>query len=96
MTANDNVARMIHHHDNGSQYQALPSRNGSFRPASTPPWDRSAMPGINALAESTIGLFKTEKIDRQAPWKTLSDVACALPAADSPQRSTSNDISTIV
>ena len=28
----------------------------------------------NALAETTIGLFKTEKIYREGPWKTLSDV----------------------
>ena len=31
----------------------------------------------NALAESTIGLFKTEKIRREGPWKTLSDVELA-------------------
>ena len=57
----------------------------------------------NALAESTIGLFKTEKIRREGPWKTLADVElatlewvdwfnnadCTLPAADSPQRSSS-------
>ena len=31
----------------------------------------------NALAESTIGLYKTEKIRREGPWKTLSDVELA-------------------
>jgi putative transposase len=31
----------------------------------------------NALAESTIGLFKTEKIRREGPWKTLSEVELA-------------------
>ena len=31
----------------------------------------------NALAETTIGLFKTEKIRREGPWKTLSDVELA-------------------
>jgi transposase InsO family protein len=31
----------------------------------------------NALAESTIGLFKAEKIRREGPWKTLSDVELA-------------------
>jgi putative transposase len=31
----------------------------------------------NALAESTIGLFKTEKIRREGPWKTLADVELA-------------------
>ena len=28
----------------------------------------------NALAETTIGLYKTEKIHRRGPWKTLADV----------------------
>jgi putative transposase len=31
----------------------------------------------NALAESTIGLYKTEKIRRDGPWKTLADVELA-------------------
>ena len=31
----------------------------------------------NALAESTIGLYKTEKIYRDGPWKTLSEVELA-------------------
>ncbi len=31
----------------------------------------------NALAESTIGLFKTELIARHGPWKTFTDVEFA-------------------
>jgi len=31
----------------------------------------------NALAETTIGLFKTEKIRREGPWMTLADVELA-------------------
>jgi putative transposase len=31
----------------------------------------------NALAESTIGLFKTELIRRGGPWRTLDDVEIA-------------------
>ena len=31
----------------------------------------------NALAETTIGLYKTEMIRREGPWKTLSDVELA-------------------
>ncbi len=33
--------------------------------------------GVNALAESTIGLFKTELIRRRGPWRTLDDVEIA-------------------
>jgi putative transposase len=31
----------------------------------------------NALMESTIGLYKTELIKKQGPWKTLADVELA-------------------
>jgi putative transposase len=31
----------------------------------------------NALMESTIGLYKTELIKRQGPWRTLADVEIA-------------------
>jgi putative transposase len=31
----------------------------------------------NALAESVIGLFKTELINRHGPWKTFTDVEFA-------------------
>ena len=31
----------------------------------------------NALAESVIGLYKTEVIRRKGPWRTLEAVACA-------------------
>ncbi|QYG91177.1 transposase [Iamia sp. SCSIO 61187] len=32
---------------------------------------------INALAESTIGLYKTELVHRDAPWRTLGDLELA-------------------
>jgi putative transposase len=68
---------LIHHSDAGSQYT-------SFRLAA-----HLAAEGIaasigsvgdaydNALMESTIGLYKTELINRQRPWRTLADVEIA-------------------
>jgi putative transposase len=68
---------LIHHSDAGSQYT-------SFRLAA-----HLAAEGIaasigsvgdaydNALMESTIGLYKTELINRQGPWRTLTDVELA-------------------
>jgi putative transposase len=68
---------LIHHSDAGSQYVSL---------ALT---ERLAALGIrasigtvadaydNAMAESTIGLFKTELIRRRGPWRTLDDVEIA-------------------
>ncbi|MFE9614329.1 IS3 family transposase, partial [Streptomyces sp. NPDC006012] len=69
--------KLIHHSDTGSQYT-------SFRLA-----EHLDTAGIaasigsvgdaydNALMESTIGLYKTELIKPQRPWKTLSQVDLA-------------------
>ena len=68
---------LTHHHDNGSQYTSI-----AFT-------ERLAAAGIdasvgavgdaldNALAESVIGLFKTELIRRRGPWRTVEHVEAA-------------------
>ncbi len=68
---------LTHHHDNGSQYMSI-----AFT-------ERLAAAGIdasvgavgdaldNALAESVIGLFKTELIRRSGPWRTAEHVEAA-------------------
>lgn len=69
---------LIHHSDAGSQYtsvkfteslalQGLSASMGSVGDA----YD-------NALAESIIGLFKTEVVNRHGPFKTLAEVEFAL------------------
>jgi transposase InsO family protein len=69
--------RLVHHSDRGSQYLAIRYT------------DRLADAGIeasvgsrgdsydNALAESVIGLFKTEVIRPQGPWRDLDQVEYA-------------------
>ena len=69
--------RLVHHSDRGSQYLAIRYT------------ERLADAGIeasvgsrgdsydNALAESVIGLFKTEVIRQQGPWRTLDQVEYA-------------------
>jgi hypothetical protein len=61
---------------------------------------------LNALAETEIGLFKTELINRRGPWRTRDDVelatlewidwsttaTCTQPAQISPLSSTSRSI----
>jgi putative transposase len=68
---------LIHHSDAGSQYT-------SFKLAEH--LDAAGIAALigsvgdaydNALMESTIGLFKTELIKPQRPWKTLSQVELA-------------------
>jgi len=71
------LAGLTHHHANGSQYASI-----AFT-------ERLAGAGIdisvgavgaaldNALAESVIGLFKTELIRRRGPWRTVDHVEAA-------------------
>jgi putative transposase len=71
------LAGLIHHNDAGSQYTAI-----AFT-------ERLAEAGIdasvgsvgdaydNALAESVIGLFKTELIKPRGPWRTVDEVEAA-------------------
>jgi transposase InsO family protein len=59
----DSVDRLIHHSDRGAQ--------GGFNRSS------QRLKGDsydNALAETIIGLFKTEVIGRRGPWRSLADV----------------------
>jgi putative transposase len=71
------LAGLIHHNDAGSQYTSI-----AFT-------ERLAQAGVdasvgsvgdaldNALAESVIGLFKTELIRRRGPWRTVEHVEAA-------------------
>ena len=68
---------LIHHSDHGSQYLSIRYT------------ERLAAAGIevsagsvgdsydNALAETIIGLYKTEVIRKRGPWKTIDDVEYA-------------------
>ena len=68
---------LVHHSDAGSQYTSI---RYTERLA-----DADARPSIgsvgdsydNAMAESIIGLFKTELIRRQGPWRSLDAVELA-------------------
>jgi putative transposase len=71
------AARLIHHSDRGTQYLSIRYT------------ERLAEAGIersvgstgdsydNALAESVIGLYKTEVIHRRGPWKGIDEVEFA-------------------
>ena len=71
------TAGLIHHSDRGSQYLSIRYT------------ERLAVAGVeasvgsvgdsydNALAETIIGLYKTEVIRTRGPWKTLDDVEYA-------------------
>ncbi|MEN8649231.1 IS3 family transposase [Streptomyces sp. 21So2-11] len=72
------IAReLIHHSDAGSQYTSfrLAAHLASEQIAASIGTVGDALD--NALMESTIGLYKTELIKPQRPWKALSDVELA-------------------
>ncbi len=71
------AAGMVHHNDAGSQYTSF-AFTSRLIDAGVDASVGSVGDGYdNALAETTIGLYKTEKIGREGPWKTLADVELA-------------------
>jgi len=75
--AGHDLAGLVHHSDAGSQYTSI-RYTGRLA-------DAGALPSIgsvgdsydNALAESTIGLFKTELVRFEGPWHGLDDLELA-------------------
>ena len=68
---------LILHSDAGSQYTSF-AFTQSLIDAGADPSIGSIGDGYdNALAETTIGLYKTELINRQGPWKTIDQVELA-------------------
>jgi putative transposase len=75
--AGHDTAGVIHHSDAGSQYTAIRYANRLL--------DAGAVASIgtvgdsydNALAESTIGLYKTECVRHDGPWRGLDDLELA-------------------
>jgi putative transposase len=70
-------AGLVHHHDNGSQYMSFAFTQRLIDAGVDASVGSVGDAYDNALAESTIGLYKAEKIYREGPWKTLSDVELA-------------------
>jgi putative transposase len=68
---------LIHHSDAGSQYTSF-AFTAHLLAAGIDASIGSVGDALdNALMESTIGLYKTELINRRGPWKTLADVELA-------------------
>jgi putative transposase len=68
---------MVFHNDAGSQYTSF-AFTSRLIDAGVDASVGSVGDGYdNALAETTIGLYKTERIHREGPWRTLTDVELA-------------------
>jgi len=68
---------LIHHSDRGSQYVSI-RYNDHLKDAGIEPSVGSVGDAYdNALAETVNGLYKTEVIHRQGPWRSLKEVEWA-------------------
>jgi transposase InsO family protein len=70
--------RLIHHSDRGGQYLSIRYTERLAEAGIEPSVGSRGDSYDNALAESVIGLFKTEVIRQRGPWRTLEDVEFAV------------------
>lgn len=69
--------RLVHHSDHGVQYLSIRYTERLAEAGIEPSVGSRGDSYDNALAESVIGLFKTEVIRRRGPWRHLEDVEFA-------------------
>jgi len=70
--------RLVHHSDRGVQYLSIRYTERLAEAGIEPSVGSKGDSYDNALAESVIGLFKTEVIRQQGPWRSLEDVEFAV------------------
>jgi len=70
-------AGLIHHSDRGSQYVSIKYTERLAEAGVEPSVGSVGDSYDNALAETVIGLFKTEVIERRGPWRSLEAVEFA-------------------
>jgi putative transposase len=68
---------LVHHSDRGVQYLSIRYTERLAEAGIEPSVGTTGDSYDNALAESVIGLFKTEEIYRRGPWRRLEDVEFA-------------------
>jgi putative transposase len=74
---NDALDGLVCHSDAGSQYTSIRYTERLAEIGAAPSIGSVGDSYDNAMAESTIGLFKTELIRRRGPWKTFDQVELA-------------------
>ena len=73
----DGTEQLVHHSDRGVQYLSIKYTERLAEAGIAPSVGSKGDSYDNALAESVIGLFKTEVIRRRGPWRSLDDVEFA-------------------
>jgi putative transposase len=71
------LAGLVHHHDAGSQYVSIAFTERLVQAGADPSVGSVGDAYDNALAETTIGLYKTELIKAHGPWRDLDQVEAA-------------------
>jgi len=71
------LAGLVHHHDAGSQYTSIAFTERLAAAGAQPSVGSVGDAYDNALAESVIGLYKTELIKPCGPWRTCEQVEAA-------------------
>lgn len=75
--ARDNERKLVHHSDRGGQYLSLRYTERLAEAGIEPSVGSVGDSYDNALAESIIGLYKTELIHRRGPWRSIDAVEIA-------------------
>lgn len=73
----DAFTGLVHHSDRGTQYLSMRYTDRLVDAGIAPSVGSQGDAFDNALAETVIGLFKTEVIRRRGPWRTLEAVEFA-------------------
>jgi putative transposase len=73
----DDLTGLVHHSDAGSQYTSIAFTDRLIDAGVDPSVGSVGDAYDNALAETVIGLFKTELIRRRGPWRDLEHVELA-------------------
>jgi putative transposase len=71
------IQGLVHHSDAGTQYTSIRYTERLGEAGAKPSIGSVGDSYDNAMAETIIGLFKTELIRRRGPWKGLDDVEIA-------------------
>jgi transposase InsO family protein len=72
-----NADGLVHHSDRGSQYLSIRYSERLAEAGAVASVGSKGDSYDNALAETIIGLYKTEVIRRRGPWKSIDDVEFA-------------------
>ena len=74
---NDRLDGLVHHSDRGSQYTAIRYTERLVEAGARCSVGSTGDSYDNALAESVIGLYKTELVRKRGPWKTVDELEIA-------------------